>query len=105
MSDIKNLDILLPKSFDTSIDKLQNDLNKNNVEGQSFSDILKTALSGVNNAQHEAKAAVEMALNGESADIHDTMIALQKADTSLKMMLEVRNKLLEAYQEVIKTQL
>lgn len=102
MSDIKKLDILLPNSLETSFGTGS---GQNTVEGESFSDILKTALSGVDDAQHEAKNAVEMALNGGSADIHDTMIALQKADTSLKMMLEVRNKLLEAYQEVIKTQI
>lgn len=103
MSDIKKLDILLPNSLETTFGTGQ---SQNKTESEtSFSDILKTALSGVDNAQHEAKNAVEMALNGESTDIHDTMIALQKADTSLKMMLEVRNKLLEAYQEVIKTQI
>lgn len=102
MSDIKKLDILLPNSLETS---LGTPSSQSSPEGESFSDILKTAISGVDNAQHEAKSAVEMALNGESTDIHDTMIALQKADTSLKMMLEVRNKLLEAYQEVIKTQI
>lgn len=102
MSDIKKLDILLPNSLETSFGTGS---GQSKVEGESFSDILKTALSGVNDAQSEAKNAVEMALNGGSTDIHDTMIALQKADTSLKMMLEVRNKLLEAYQEVIKTQI
>ncbi|MDE7168697.1 MAG: flagellar hook-basal body complex protein FliE [Mucispirillum sp.] len=102
MSDIRKLDILLPNSLETSYGSAQ---QPSVVEGDSFSDILKTALNSVDSAQHNANAAIQQALNGESADVHDTMIAMQKADTSLKMMMEVRNKLLEAYQEVIKTQI
>lgn len=101
MADVNKLDILLPNSFDTTYSSNQ---QPSVVEGESFSDILKTALNSVDSAQHNANAAIQQALNGESTDIHDTMIAMQKADTSLKMMMEVRNKLLSAYQEVIKTQ-
>lgn len=103
MSDIKKLDFLLPNN----LNGVQSTPAGSSLpsEGPSFSDILKNALNGVNDAQHEANTAVEQALSGESVDVHETMIALQKADTSLKMMLEVRNKLLEAYQEVIKTQM
>ena len=96
MADINKLDILLPNSLETSYSSTQ---QPSVVEGDSFSDILKTALNSVDSAQHNATAAIQQALN-----VHDTMIAMQKADTSLKMMMEVRNKLLSAYQEVIKTQ-
>ena len=88
MADINKLDILLPNSLQTDYSSTTGQ-QPSVVEGDSFSDILKTALQ---------------ALNGENTDVHDTMIAMQKADTSLKMMMEVRNKLLSAYQEVIKTQ-
>lgn len=101
MTDIKKLDFLLPNDLTGVASPSGNSA----VEGASFSDILKNAISGVNDAQQAANTAVEQALSGESTDVYDTMIALQKADTSLKMMLEVRNKLLEAYQEVIKTQM
>lgn len=101
MADINKLDILLPNSLETNYSSTQ---QPSVVEGDSFSDILKTALSSVDSAQHTATEAIQQALNGENTDVHDTMIAMQKADTSLKMMMEVRNKLLSAYQEVIKTQ-
>ena len=103
MSDIKKLDFLLPNNLDVVQTPAQS--GSLPTSGPSFSDILKNALNGVNDAQHVANTAVEQALSGEATDVHETMIALQKADTSLKMMLEVRNKLLEAYQEVIKTQI
>lgn len=103
MTDIKQLDFLLPNDLTGVTSSSGN--SSQAVEGASFSDILKNAISGVNDAQQAANTAVEQALSGESTDVYDTMIALQKADTSLKMMLEVRNKLLEAYQEVIKTQM
>jgi len=57
-----------------------------------------------NDAQLQADAAIKAAASGENTDIHDTMIAIQKADVSLKLMMEVRNKLLEAYQDIMRTQ-
>lgn len=103
MADLNKLDILLPKSLE-AYDANNSKPVQNVVEGDSFQNILKTALNNVDTAQHTATEAIQQALNGENHDIHDTMIAMQKADTSLKMMMEVRNKLLSAYQEVIKTQ-
>ena len=105
MADLSKLDALLPQSiiFD---DKPSVPPYAGQEAGkENFSDILKSALNSVNNAQSEADEAVKKVLSGESNDIHDTMIALQKADVSLKMMLEVRNKILEAYQEVMRTQM
>ncbi len=70
----------------------------------NFSDVLMGALQDVNSAQLTADSAVQSLAAGE-ANIQDTMIALQKADVSMKLMLEVRNKVLEAYQEVMRTQI
>ncbi len=102
MADISRLDALLPQSLEVEKKSVA---TPDALKGDSFSDILKNALSSVDNAQFEADAAVKQVLSGESKDIHETMIALQKADVSLKLMLEVRNKILEAYQEVMRTQM
>jgi flagellar hook-basal body complex protein FliE len=99
IADIRRLDVLFPKSEPKSGQA------EVEIEGQSFSDILKNALNSVNDAQVEANEVVQQVLSGQTDNIHETMIALQKADTSLKLMLEVRNKLLEAYQEVMRTQM
>ncbi|MCX8084753.1 MAG: flagellar hook-basal body complex protein FliE [Calditerrivibrio sp.] len=99
MSEIKNISLLLPN-------KLTESKNKASESGSevSFSDILKKSIEQVNNAQLEANEAIKKAMSGENTDIHDTMIAIQKADVSLKLMMEVRNKLLEAYQDIMRTQ-
>ncbi len=107
MSDIKNFDILFPNS---GMDLTQTESTTTNsstaTEGMSFSEILESTLTDVNALQHDSRESVQMALSGDSSvDIAETMVALQKADASLKMTLEVRNKLLTAYQELIKTQI
>jgi len=101
MSEINGINFLLPNKLDTS-KTTQAEKPEASVD---FSDLLKNALKDVNDAQLEADGAVQKVLSGETNDIHSTMIALQKADVSLKMMLEVRNKIMEAYQEVMRTQI
>jgi flagellar hook-basal body complex protein FliE len=103
MADLSRLDALLPQIASTQ--QTSNNTATPNQDGQNFSDVLKGALESVNDAQANADSAVKQVLSGETADIAETMVALQKADVSLKMMLEVRNKILEAYQEVMRTQM
>ena len=52
----------------------------------------------------EADKAVEQLLSGEKQDVHEVMLSMAKADVSFRMMIEVRNKLVEAYQEVMRMQ-
>lgn len=101
MSEINSINFLLPNKLDTAKSS-QPDKTEPSVD---FAGMLKDALKDVNNAQLQADDAVQKVLSGETKDIHSTMIALQKADVSLKMMLEVRNKIMEAYQEVMRTQI
>jgi flagellar hook-basal body complex protein FliE len=101
MSEINNINFLLPNKLDT----VSSSQEKKPEASVDFSSMLKDALKDVNGAQLEADDAVQKVLSGETKDIHSTMIALQKADVSLKMMLEVRNKIMEAYQEVMRTQI
>jgi len=101
MSEINSINFLLPNKLDTS--KTSQAVKPE--ASVDFSSMLKDALKDVNGAQLEADDAVQKVLTGETNDIHSTMIALQKADVSLKMMLEVRNKIMTAYQEVMRTQI
>ena len=103
MSEIRDIktDFLLPNKLTTD----HNIIYDRTDEGKlNFGEILKNAINSVNDAQINADDAVESVLKGESKDIHETMVVLQKAETSLQMMLEVRNRLLEAYQEIMRTQ-
>lgn len=71
---------------------------------QSFSTFLKESLQKVNNAQvHSDKMTEKLAL-GEAVDLHEVMITAQKASITMQATIEVRNKVIEAYQEVMRMQ-
>jgi flagellar hook-basal body complex protein FliE len=72
--------------------------------GPSFADSLKQAVNNVNQLQKEADVKMQELATGKSQNIHETMIAAEKADISLRLMMQVRNKVIEAYQEVMKMQ-
>jgi len=72
---------------------------------QSFADILKKTINETNKLQQDGeKAAVDIA-TGQVKDLHQAAIAIDKAETSLKLMLEVRNKAVNAYKEILRTQM
>lgn len=72
--------------------------------GPSFGAVLEDSLAQVNALQHEADGAIQSLASGGTATLHDTMLALQKAELSFKLMMQVRNKIVEAYQEVLRMQ-
>lgn len=74
-------------------------------EGSSdFVDVLKASLDEVNRLQQEADQSIQEFVTNKSANIHDVFIAMEKADISFRMVMRVRDKLLEAYQEIIRMQ-
>ncbi len=73
-------------------------------EGASFGDVLKSAISTTNELQKQSDQEIQKLMAGESVDLHTTMIAVQKADLSFQMMMQVRNKLVQAYQEIMRMQ-
>src|SRR5690242_5584210 len=70
----------------------------------SFGAVLKDSLAQVNSLQHEADAAIQSLATGGTATLHDTMLAVEKAELSFRLMMQVRNKIVEAYQEVLRMQ-
>lgn len=70
------------------------------TRGPSFSDEIKNLLYAVNDKQGLANTMVQDVVKGESDDLHGAMIALEEASVSFQLMLEVRNKMLDAYQEI-----
>ncbi|EGA89015.1 flagellar hook-basal body protein FliE [Planococcus donghaensis MPA1U2] len=75
---------------------------ENKVEG--FGQIFKDALQEVSAAQNESDKLTNQLITGEVQDVHEVMIASQKASLSLQMTMQVRNKVVEAYQEVMRMQ-
>ncbi|MBD8025776.1 flagellar hook-basal body complex protein FliE [Ureibacillus sp. Re31] len=69
---------------------------------QSFANTLKDAIASVNNQQVASDAMTEKLIKGEDVDLHEVMIAAQKASVSLNATMEVRNKAVEAYQEIMR---
>jgi len=76
------------------------------IEAQKqFSAFLKEALNTVNEEQVQADRLTEKLVRGENVDLHQVMIASQKASISLQLALEIRNKAVEAYQEMMRMQI
>ena len=70
--------------------------------GVSFAEVLNNALKDVSAAQKEARAMAEDFSSGNSnANLQDVMINLQKANLSFQQMVQVRNRLVSAYQDVM----
>lgn len=78
---------------------INNDVNKS-----SFKDIIDQTLKNLNESQIKAEETVTNFLTGEVKDIHTVMIVLEEAKLSMQLAVEVRNKLVEAYQEISRMQ-
>ena len=71
---------------------------------RTFSDVLRKSVDQVNTYQHEADRAIKELAAGRTKNIHETLVTIERADTSLKMMMQVRNKILDAYREIMRMQ-
>ena len=74
------------------------------VQGVSFGDVLNQFVSEVNDKQIASGQAVNDLLSGKEIPLHQAMIAMQEAGVAFQLMVEVRNKLLEGYQELMRMQ-
>jgi flagellar hook-basal body complex protein FliE len=72
--------------------------------GTNFGDVLKGAVNSVDQVNDQAAAQVSNLLQGGNADINSVMIAVEKADVSFQLMMQVRNKIVSAYQDIEKMQ-
>lgn len=88
-------------------DSLQSSSSRSNSSaqtGQSFADTLKEAISSVNDLQKSSDKAMQNLATGRTDNVADVMIAAEKADIALKLMVQVRNKIIDAYSEVMRMQ-
>ena len=100
----------------TNFDNLKNILQSNKVQQdnldqkpklkskENFGNMVHDYLSKVSEDGANAKEETQKVLADKSENVHDAMIALEEASLSFQMMLEVRNKMLESYQELKRTQ-
>ena len=83
----------------------QNPLEGTEAITGSFGALLKQKLAEANNLQHRADALTQQYLAGKVEDVHQVMLALEEANLSLQLMVQVRNKVIEAYQEISRMQI
>jgi flagellar hook-basal body complex protein FliE len=69
-----------------------------------FGSVVTSALDSLNASQIGAEQEVAKAVSGESQDLHKTIIAIQSADLQFQLGLQVRNKLIGAYEEIMRMQ-
>ncbi|MDA3959386.1 MAG: flagellar hook-basal body complex protein FliE [Planctomycetota bacterium] len=74
------------------------------ADGKSFNDIMAEFVDQADQAQKQFDHAIEAVERGETDNLHQVMIAQNQAQMSLKLAAEVRNKLVEAYRDVMRTQ-
>ncbi len=72
---------------------------------RAFQDVLSSAIQNVEGAGQNASASVERFLAGEGEELHTTILATQKAELSLDLFLQARNKVVSAYQEIMRMQM
>ncbi len=70
------------------------------AEGGKFLETLQQSIDQAEGAQGDAATQVAQLLNGKGADLHSAMIAVEKADLSFQLMMQVRNKIVQAYQQI-----
>lgn len=97
MSTIKSVDLVYrpPLSSPKAVDEPQKG---------DFESHLKNALGEVNNLQRQAEQSIQQLVGEGKGDLQETMIALEKADVSFRLMMQIRNKVLDAYQEIMRMQ-
>lgn len=87
----------------TGSDSLQ--VGSGGKSGESpFGDLLKNAVSDVNRLEDQARGAVNGLMTGSGVDVHEAMIASEKASMAFELALAVRNKAIQSYQSVMSMQ-
>ncbi|MBA4393392.1 MAG: flagellar hook-basal body complex protein FliE [Desulfobacca sp.] len=96
MTDIKNISSI------SGLNSLQGKASQPE-KGENFEALLKEAIHKVNTVQNDAEKAIQELANG--GDVTSAVIAMEKADLSFQVMTQVRNKLITAYEEVMRLQI
>jgi flagellar hook-basal body complex protein FliE len=84
-----------------------NPIEPNGKAGKTgdFQTILQSAIDRVETSRSAANDAVEKFVSGEDQDLHTTMLATQRASLDFELLLQVRNKVVQSYQEIMRMQL
>ena len=78
---------------------------QNRQDGLDFVNTLKSSIQEVNTEQQISEKALADMASGQVKDLHQAAIAINRAENSMKVMLEVRNNAINAYKEILRTQI
>jgi len=78
---------------------------ENTSGAKTFGEFLQDSIGKVNAVQQEANVAMEKLASGESQNLHETLLAVEKADIAFRTMNQIRTKVLDAYREIMKMQI
>jgi len=87
-----------------SVSSLRGSLAPTTNDEQPFSDLMKDAVGQVNHLEQSARTAITGLMSGSGVDVHEAMIASEKASMAFEMVLAVRNKAIQSYQSVMSMQ-
>jgi len=77
-------------------------VEKTRTSASGFADSLKQALNAVDELQHDSEAAQIAYSRNDDVELHDVLIKIEEAEVAFKTMMEIRNKLIDAYREVMR---
>jgi flagellar hook-basal body complex protein FliE len=100
MANINQLNPTLPIGNTGRVNDKVDKADKN-----TFADVLKKNIAEVNSLQQQGEEALAGLATGQVQDLHQAAITLDKAEISMKLMLEVRNKAISAFKEISRTQM
>jgi flagellar hook-basal body complex protein FliE len=79
-----------------------NSQQTSSLPSTSFEQMLQQSLSNVNRLQLEADKAVAALATGQEQDLHNTMITMEKADIAFRLLMQIRNKVINAYETIMR---
>ena len=97
-------EITLDNDVKTIIDSHVSKNQATTTGSTSFGELLNNSINKVSRLQNEANQSIEALASGRQKDIHNTMIAMEKAGVAFRLMMEVRNKVISAYETIMRMQ-
>jgi len=97
-------DIKIQNSAQSLIGPKFNPNQNQDIRSSSFGEVLQQSIEQVNRLQLEAEANINDLATGKQPDIHQTMIAVEKASVSFELLMQIRNKVISAYDNLMRTQ-
>jgi flagellar hook-basal body complex protein FliE len=95
---------ITPVSAESTASAISSTLSPSSGTEHTFSDVLSSAMQQVNSLQNTAEQKVTSLISGNGEDVHAATLAVERASLAFDLMLQVRNKVVNAYQEISRLQ-